>query len=107
MGWRIKDCAEPFWDTNKWRENGGRKIGFHFAFILVLYVVLYNDSQSTAVLTDTVWNRNKFKTHDQYARGTTKHTTAVQGGFLSGFLCVITETTRLASLVLYFLFQTW
>lgn len=36
----------------------------------------------------------------------TKHTTAVQGGFLSGFICcVITEMTKLVSLVLYFYFK--
>lgn len=35
----------------------------------------------------------------------TKHTTAVQGGFSLGFICVITEMTKLALLVLYFCFK--
>lgn len=44
------------------------------------------------------------KNHDQYARGMTKHTTAVQGGFLSGVISVITAmTTSIIGSV--FLFQ--
>lgn len=74
---------------------------FHFAY-LFSYFVLYKDSQNIANAREEMWNQTKVN-DDQYARGKTKHTTAVQGGFLSVCIHVITEMMKLASLVCIFI----
>lgn len=81
-------------------------LSFCLSSTIFFKVVLCKDSQRTASASEAVLNlRYTQVNNDQYARGMTKHTTAVQRGFLSVFIHVITEMTKLASLVLYFDFK--
>lgn len=83
-----------------------------FAFLRFFFLKLYCTRIPNTLLVleqlEAVLNLRSTQTqvnNDQYARRTTTHTTAVQGGSLSVFIHVITEMTKLAALVLFFYFK--